>query len=135
MSRKSLTSSEVKFRYPADLYPSLTQLQPSDKSAIVTIPVWIEISIGSSSNAGTAKPLPNTIFLKTSLPALFFQFTCAYHLSTKSKQSNLSGAKMHRYLALFTAFFHTYLQPTYPSHHPNHRLLLIPELLQACVQI
>jgi hypothetical protein len=37
MNGKSLTSSEVKPLYPTDLHPSLTKLQPSDNSAILTI--------------------------------------------------------------------------------------------------
>jgi hypothetical protein len=37
-------------------------------------------------------------------------------LSTELKHPNLSGATTHRYLALFTAFFHTRLEPLHSSH-------------------
>lgn len=61
-----------------DVQPSLTQLQPSDNSAILTIPVRLEITMNSSSNAEMAEPFPNTVLLKRNFGSPTYQFTRAF---------------------------------------------------------
>jgi hypothetical protein len=69
-----------------------------------------------------------TVFWKTSFVFSKHQFIWAYHLLTELKHPNLSCATTHRYLALFTAFFHTCLEP----RHPLRIILRVPS--QQCDQ-